>query len=116
MAVDVAGYSRLMSEDEEGTLAKLRAIRRELGDPKIKEHRGRIVKTSGDGLLVDGALTADGLRLREEIEEHTDAMERPLVEAIGDDFDTLVEQLNGWSEQCIERKSFPPNMLKRAAG
>ena len=45
LAVDVAGYSRLMGEDEEGTLAALRAVRRELSDPKIAEHRGRIVKT-----------------------------------------------------------------------
>jgi class 3 adenylate cyclase len=42
LAADVAGYSRLMGEDEEGTLAALKAIRRELGDPKVKEHRGRI--------------------------------------------------------------------------
>src|SRR6516225_6575856 len=55
LAVDVAGYSRLMGEDEEGTLAALRAVRRELGDPKITEHRGRIVKTTGDGLLVEFA-------------------------------------------------------------
>jgi class 3 adenylate cyclase len=56
LAVDVAGYSRLMEADEEGTLAALRAIRRELGDPKIAEHRGRIVKTSGDGLLLEVAV------------------------------------------------------------
>ena len=55
LAVDVVGYSRLMGEDEEGTLAALRAVRRELGDPKITEHRGRIVKTTGDGLLVEFA-------------------------------------------------------------
>jgi len=53
LAADVAGYSRLMGEDEEGTLAALKAIRRELADPNIKEHRGRIVKTTGDGLLGD---------------------------------------------------------------
>ena len=53
LAVDVAGYSRLMGEDEEGPLAALRAVRRELADPKIAEHRGRIVKTTGDGLLVE---------------------------------------------------------------
>src|SRR5262252_6764067 len=51
LAADVAGYSRLMGEDEEDTLAALKAIRRELADPKIKEHHGRIVKTTGDGLL-----------------------------------------------------------------
>ena len=55
LAVDVAGYSRLMGADEEGTLAALRAVRRELGDPKIAEHRGRIVKTTGDGLLAEFA-------------------------------------------------------------
>ena len=53
MAADVAGYSRLMGVDEEGTLAGLKAHRRELVDPKIAEHRGRIVKTTGDGLLVE---------------------------------------------------------------
>jgi class 3 adenylate cyclase len=49
LAVDVAGYSRLMGADEEGTLAALRAVRRELGDPKIAEHPGRIVETSAMG-------------------------------------------------------------------
>jgi adenylate cyclase len=53
LAADVAGYSRLMGEDEAGTLARLRSHRRELIDPKIAEHRGRIVKTTGDGLLVE---------------------------------------------------------------
>src|SRR6516225_2715813 len=52
LAADVAGYSRLMGADEEGTLERLKALRRELLDPKIAEHRGRIVKTTGDGLLV----------------------------------------------------------------
>src|SRR5262245_31225244 len=52
MAGDIAGYSRLMSFDEEGTLRQLKAHRRELVDPKITEHRGRIVKTTGDGILV----------------------------------------------------------------
>jgi adenylate cyclase len=52
-AGDVAGYSRLMGQDEAGTLARLRALRRELTDPKFAEHKGRIVKTTGDGLLVE---------------------------------------------------------------
>ena len=52
LAADVAGYSRLMGADEEGTLVVLKAIRRELAYPKIAEHRGRIVKTTGDGLPV----------------------------------------------------------------
>src|SRR6266702_3241780 len=62
LAADVAGYSRLMGADEEGTLAALKELRRELADPKIKEHRGRIVKTTGDGLLVEFASVADAVR------------------------------------------------------
>ncbi len=53
LAADVAAYSRLMGEDEAGTLARLKAARREIIDPKIGEHKGRIVKTTGDGLLVE---------------------------------------------------------------
>jgi TolB-like protein len=53
LAADIAGYSRLMGQDEAGLLARLRAHRRELIDPKIAEHRGRIVKTTGDGMLVE---------------------------------------------------------------
>ena len=52
LAADVAGYSRLMGLDEEGTLARLKAARKALLDPTIAAHRGRIVKTTGDGLLV----------------------------------------------------------------
>jgi len=68
LAVDVAGYSRPMGEDEEGTLAALRAVRRELGDPKITEHRGRIVKTTGDGLLVEFASVVDAVRCAVEVQ------------------------------------------------
>jgi adenylate cyclase len=68
LAVDVAGYSRLMGEDEEGTLAALRAVRRELGDPKIVEHRGRIVKTTGDGLLAEFARVVDAVRCAVELQ------------------------------------------------
>ena len=53
LAADVAGYSRLMGADEEGTHERLKSHRRELVDPKIKEHQGRIVKTTGDGVLVE---------------------------------------------------------------
>jgi class 3 adenylate cyclase len=62
LMADVAGYSRLMGQDEEGTLAALRTIRRELGDPKIAEYRGRIVKTTGDGLLVEFSSVVDAVR------------------------------------------------------
>src|SRR6201993_550460 len=62
LAADVAGYSRLMGADEEGTLDRLKVLRRELADPKIKEHRGRIVKTTGDGLLVEFGSVVDAVR------------------------------------------------------
>ena len=62
MAGDIAGYSRLMSVDEEGTLRQLKAHRRELVDPKIAEHRGRIVKTTGDGILVEFVSVVDAVR------------------------------------------------------
>jgi TolB-like protein/class 3 adenylate cyclase/Flp pilus assembly protein TadD len=68
LAADVAGYSRLMGEDEEGTLAALRAVRREFADPKIAEHRGRIVKTTGDGLLVEFASVVDAVRCAVELQ------------------------------------------------
>src|SRR6516164_3086323 len=68
LAADVAGYSRLMGEDEEGTLAALKAIRRDLGDPKIAEHRGRIVKTTGDGLLVEFLSVVDAVRCAVEVQ------------------------------------------------
>ena len=68
LAADVAGYSRLMEADEEGTLTALRAIRRELGDPKIAEHRGRIVKTTGDGLLVEFQSVVDAVRCAVELQ------------------------------------------------
>ena len=62
LAADVVGYSRLIGIDEEGTLNQLRSIRAELIDPKIAEHRGRVVKTTGDGLLVEFGSVVDGLR------------------------------------------------------
>jgi class 3 adenylate cyclase len=62
LAADVVGYSRLVGVDEEGTLAKLRVLRREVVDPMIKEHRGRIVRITGDGLLVEFASVVDAVR------------------------------------------------------
>jgi len=68
LAADVAGYSRLMGADEEGTLAAFKAVRRELGDPKIAEHNGRIVKTTGDGLLVEFQSVVDAARCAVEVQ------------------------------------------------
>jgi adenylate cyclase len=68
LAADVASYSRLMGADEEGTLAALRAHRREILDPKIAAHRGRIVKTTGDGLLIEFASVVDAARCALEVQ------------------------------------------------
>src|SRR5882672_10843112 len=62
VAADIAGYSRLMGADEEGTLAQLKACRRELIDPGITRHRGRIVKTTGDGLLIEFSSPVEAVR------------------------------------------------------
>jgi len=85
LAADVAGYSRLMGADEEGTLAALKALRRELADPKIKEHRGRIVKTTGDGLLIEFGSVVDAVRCavevqREMAERNTDVSPERRIE------------------------------------
>jgi class 3 adenylate cyclase len=68
LAADVAGYSRLMGADEEGTHERLRAHLGELICPKISEHRGRIVKTTGDGLLAEFASVVDAVRCAAEIQ------------------------------------------------
>jgi adenylate cyclase len=68
LAADVAGYSRLIEADEEETLSRLKALRVELIDPQIAHHHGRIVKTTGDGLLVEFASVVDALRCASEVQ------------------------------------------------
>jgi len=67
-AADVAGYSRLMWADEEGTHERLKGHRQQLIDPKIEEHHGRIVKTTGDGLLAEFASVVDAVRCAVEVQ------------------------------------------------
>jgi TolB-like protein/class 3 adenylate cyclase/Tfp pilus assembly protein PilF len=71
LAADVAGYSRLMGADEEGTHERLKEHRRELVDPKIGEHSGRIVKTTGDGILAEFASVVDAVRCAAELQRAT---------------------------------------------
>jgi len=68
LAADVAGYSRLIEADEEGTLNRLKALRAEVIDPRIAAHRGRIVKTTGDGLLIEFTSVVDALRCAAEMQ------------------------------------------------
>jgi adenylate cyclase len=80
LAADVAGYSRLMGSDEEGTLARLKAHRKEVIDPKIAEHRGRIVKTTGDGVLIEFPSVVDAVRcavaVQQQMAERNSAQEQ----------------------------------------
>ena len=69
LVADVVGYSRLMGEDEVGTLDALRAHREELIEPKILEHKGRIVKLMGDGLLTEFASVVEAVQFAVEIQE-----------------------------------------------
>jgi adenylate cyclase len=69
LAADVAGYSRLMGVDEVGTLAALKSIRREIVDPAIAVHKGRIVKTTGDGMLVEFASAVDAVTCAVDVQE-----------------------------------------------
>ena len=69
LAADVAGYSRLMGEDEAGTLSALRQFRTELLAPKVSRHRGKVVKSMGDGWLVEFASVADAVTCSIEVQE-----------------------------------------------
>jgi adenylate cyclase len=68
IAGDIAGYSRLMGTDEEGTLRQLKAHRKRLVDSRITEHRGRIVKTTGDGMLVEFVSVVNAVRCAVDIQ------------------------------------------------
>ena len=94
LAADVAGYSRLMGADEEGTLERLNGHRRAIVDPKIAENHGRIVKSTGDGLLVEFPSVVDAVRCAVEVQR---AMaERNTGVPIGE----RVEFRVGWRRHC----------------
>ena len=80
LAADVAGYSRLMGADEEGTHERLKAHRRELVDPKISEHSGRIVKNTGDGMLAEFPSVVDAVRCGAELQREMIDREAGLAE------------------------------------
>ena len=71
LAADVAGSCRLIGSDEEGTLARLKALRRTIFDPKIAEHHGRVVKNTGDGAIAEFASVVDAVRCADEIQRST---------------------------------------------
>ena len=71
LAADIVGYSRLMGADESGTLAQLKALRKELIDPKIEEYSGRIVKTTGDGILIEFSSVVDAVQMAVDVQRET---------------------------------------------
>src|SRR6516225_7517676 len=77
LAADVAGYSRLVGDDEEGTLTRLRVLRRELIDPEIAAHRGRVVKVMGDGILIEFASVVDAVRCAVAVQRRMAAAAEP---------------------------------------
>jgi class 3 adenylate cyclase len=79
LAADVAGYSRLMGADEEGTHAQLKAHLQELVNPKISEHRGRVVKNTGDGMLAEFSSVVDAVRCAAEVQRAMAAAMRKLL-------------------------------------
>ena len=68
------------------------------------------------GLVDGGGLTAQGTSVRDDIEDRTDVMEQPVVDALGDELDATIDQLAAWSETCVQARTFPPDPRKRAAG
>ncbi len=86
LAADVAGYSRLMGLDEEGTLARLKAARKAIVDPAIGSHRGRIVKTTGDGMLVEFASAVDAARCAAEVQRNMFAKNAEVPQDVRIDF------------------------------
>jgi adenylate cyclase len=80
LAADVVGYSQLMAADEEGTLARLNSCRRELWEPTIAEHRGRVVKRTGDGMLVEFGSAVDAascaVLTQQEMVKRNEALQR----------------------------------------
>ena len=89
LVADMAGYSRLMEQDEEGVILRQKAHRREMIDPEIESNRGRIIKTTGDGILVEFAAAQDAVRCAIDIQtamaerESASAMDSRIIYRIG---------------------------------
>jgi len=75
-----------------------------------------VARLEADGLLADGKITPEGAAFRDAIEAATDIGQDDLMAAVGEDLASVVEQTNAWSQLCVERGAFPPDIRKRAAG
>jgi adenylate cyclase len=100
LAADVVGFSKLMGEDEEGTLAQIRSLRQDLIEPRVAAHRGRVVKTTGDGFLVEFGSPLEAVQFAVEIREAltstaTDSTTRPLQLRIGINLGDIILEQDG---------------------
>jgi tetratricopeptide (TPR) repeat protein len=118
LAADVAGYSRLIEADEEGTLCRLKALRAEIVDPKIAGHRGRIVKTTGDGLLVEFASVVDAVRCAADLQaglaERNAAFPDIAIEHIGTALRLSPRARAGWSHADLGAAYFITRRFEQA--
>ncbi len=117
-AADVVGYSRLMGEDEAGTLARLKSLRKELVQPKIAEGRGRIVKLMGDGLLAEFPSVVEAVRCAVDIQQDMAGREADLPDErrirlrIGVNLgDIIVEGSDIYGDGVIREGHLPPSPL-----
>ncbi|WP_249130407.1 adenylate/guanylate cyclase domain-containing protein [Bradyrhizobium sp. AUGA SZCCT0283] len=118
LAADVAGSCRLIGIDEEGTLARLKALRRILFDPNIAEHHGRIVKNTGDGAIAEFASVVDAVRCADEIqrgmaEQNIDVPQDKRIELrigihVGDISKKTISLVTGSILQCVSKGSLTP--------
>ena len=113
LAADVVGSCRLIGIDEEGTVAQLRALRRTLFDPKVTDHRGRIVKNTGDGALVEFASVVDAVRCADEIQRGMAERNTDVPQEISRGSQIKGERMRVWPsllyatrhEPCCDRRS-----------
>jgi adenylate cyclase len=104
LAADIAGYSRLMGQDETGTLARLKALRRELIDPQVAEHRGRIVKTTGDGILIEFPSVVEAVACAVAVQQGSGiCVSRVVRDQVRDKLDLAFEDLGEQSLKNIAR-------------
>jgi class 3 adenylate cyclase len=115
LAADVAGYSRLMGADEEGTHERLKAHRREVVDPKIREHLGRIVKTTGDGLLAEFPSVVDAVRCAADSSRSVPGVKSAGVRPIPDARRRVEERVFMPRFGHCDRDSAVPDFLDRSA-
>ena len=105
LAADVVGYSRLASEDEDRTLARLRALRSDLIDPTIAVHNGRVIKRTGDGALVEFRSVVDAVRCAIEVQNGMVERNAGVPQAIEREVIRLLPPLTG---KELRQSKFPP--------